>query len=98
MLRRVAVVLSDISKESNATNMTVIRISELGTLVATIVFLRIVLRLLVTAKIPSSAIVVTLGMEAIRFFENSVLIRATLRNIPEAAFFIVTAMKTSNVT
>jgi hypothetical protein len=42
------------------------------------------LGLLVTANVvPSSPILVTLMMEAIRSFETSVLIRATRRNIPE---------------
>jgi hypothetical protein len=37
-------------------------------------------------------------MEALRSSETSVLIRATRRNIPKKAFFIVTAVKTSNLT
>jgi hypothetical protein len=37
-------------------------------------------------------------MEAISFSETSVLKRATRRNIPEVAIFIVTAVKTSNLT
>jgi hypothetical protein len=41
-------------------------------------------RLLVTANVvPSSPILVTLMMEALSFFETSVLIRATWRNVPE---------------
>jgi hypothetical protein len=48
-----------------------------------IFLLRSVLRLLVTADISSSMILVTLMMEAIRFSETSVLTRVTLRNIPE---------------
>jgi hypothetical protein len=49
-----------------------------------IVFLRSVRRLLVPANIvPSSPILVTLMMEALRSSETSVLTRATLRNIPE---------------
>jgi hypothetical protein len=54
-------------------------------------FLHSVLRLLVTANIPSSVILVTLMMEAICSFETSVLTRATWHNIPENA-------KTSNFT
>jgi hypothetical protein len=46
-----------------------------------VVFLRIVLRLLVTNKVPSSLIPVTLMIEPIRCFEMSVLTRATRRNI-----------------
>jgi hypothetical protein len=42
-------------------------------------------RLLVTANVPSTPILVTLIMEALIFFETSVLTRATWRNIPEDA-------------
>jgi hypothetical protein len=48
-----------------------------------IVFLCSVRRLLVTATIPNSPILVTLMMEALRSSETSVLTRATWRNIPE---------------
>jgi hypothetical protein len=64
MLRRVALVKTDVSEE--------------------ILFLRSVLRLLVTANcILSSPILFVLIMEAIRSFETSVLTRATRSNIPE---------------
>jgi hypothetical protein len=54
-----------------------------------------VLRLLVTANVvPSSPIHVTLIMEALLSSETLVLTRATTRG---TAFFMVTAMKTSNV-
>jgi hypothetical protein len=45
--------------------------------------LRSVHRLIVTANILSSSILVTLMMEALHSSETSVLTRATLRNIPE---------------
>jgi hypothetical protein len=63
------------------------------------VFLRSVRRLLVTANVvPSSPIIATLMMEALRPSETPVLTRATRRNIQKTAFFIVTAVKTSNLT
>jgi hypothetical protein len=64
-----------------------------------VVFLRSVLRLLVTANVvPTSLILVTLMKETVRSFETSVLTRATRRNIQKTAFFIVTAVKTLNLT
>jgi hypothetical protein len=47
------------------------------------IFLRSVLRLLVTANIPSPPILVTLIMEALRSSETTALTRATRSNIPE---------------
>jgi hypothetical protein len=62
-------------------------ISYIGTKLAVtsnLIFLRSVRRLLVTASVvPSSPILVTLIKEALSSSEMSVLIRATLRNIPE---------------
>jgi hypothetical protein len=51
---------------------------------SSIVFLRSVRRLLVTANaVPSSPILVTLLMEALRSCETSLITRVTRRNIPE---------------
>jgi hypothetical protein len=67
--------------------------------VALVVFLHSVLRLLVTDNVfPSSPILFTLMMEALGFSETSVLAVATRRNIPAKSFFIVTAVKTTNLT
>jgi hypothetical protein len=46
------------------------------------VFLRSLLRLLVTANVPNSSILVTLMVEEILSSETSVLTRATQRNLP----------------
>jgi hypothetical protein len=76
MLRRVALVRTDVSEERSVSIIRVTKISEL-------VFLRSVHRLIVTASVPSSQILVTLTMEALSSSETSVLTRITRRNIPE---------------
>jgi hypothetical protein len=99
MLRCVALVRTEVSKERSASIIRVTRFGELGTMLAvtsnrrslrrrdsvsTIVFLRSMRRLLVTANVFSrSPILVILIMEALRSSETSVLTRAKRRIIPE---------------
>jgi hypothetical protein len=68
---------TDVSEELSASIIRVTRIGELGTM-----FIRSVRRLLVTANVPSSSILVAL-MEAPSSSETSGLTRVTWRNIPE---------------
>jgi hypothetical protein len=83
MLRRVALVRTDVSEELSAPFIGVTKISELGTTLA-VTSNRRMRKLLVTASVvPSSQILVTLMKEPRSFSETSVLIRATRHNIPE---------------
>jgi hypothetical protein len=95
MLRRAALVRTEVSEELSASIIRVTRIVELGTLAVTsngltlyfdFVFLRSVRRLIVTAKVvPISPILGTLMMEALNSSETSILTRVSRRNIPEGA-------------
>jgi hypothetical protein len=94
MLRRVALGRTGVSEERRVSIIRVTRIGELGTFTVTSVR-----RLLVKANVvPNSPILATLMMEALSYSETLVLTRATRRNIPEGGIFIVTAVKTSNIT
>jgi hypothetical protein len=75
MLRRVAVVRTGVSEERSAPIMRVARIGELGTSA-------LISNLFIT-DVPSSPILATLMIAALRSSETPYLTRATRLNIPE---------------
>jgi hypothetical protein len=95
MLRCVDLVRTDVSEELSASLIRVTRISELGTTLDVTINRRTLRRNLfssqrwlvaVTANVvPSSPILVTLMMEALRSSETSALTRAIRSDVPEDA-------------
>jgi hypothetical protein len=85
MLRHVAVVRTNVSEERSTSITRATRIgepTEAARKYYYVVFLHSVCQLLAMANVPSSPILVTLMMEALRSSETSVLPRATQHNIP----------------
>jgi hypothetical protein len=87
MLRREALVRTDVPEEFIASIIRVTRIGELRITLAvtsnrSTLRRNTELRLLVPVKVPSSPILVTLMMEALSFSKTSVITGVTRRNIP----------------
>jgi DNA polymerase III psi subunit len=81
----------------DVTPWVLVRTDVLEEYIASII--RSLLRLLVTANVvPISPILVTLMTDMIHSSEASVLTRVTPLTAQKTAFFIVTAVKTSNLT
>jgi hypothetical protein len=95
MLRCVIAVRTDVSEERSSSIIRVTRLDEIEILV----FLRSLRRLLVTANVvPSSPIFVTLMMEVLCSLKRRFLQELQGVTFQKTAFFIVTAVKTSNLT
>jgi hypothetical protein len=90
MLRRVTLVRTDVSEELSASFIRVTRVGELGTTLAVTSILRSVRRLLVTASVvPSSLILVSLMKEALGSSETLVLTEPHGVTSQKTPFFIV---------
>jgi hypothetical protein len=89
MLRRLALVRTDVSEELSASIIRVTRIGELGTTLAALFTANVV---------PSSPILVTLMMEALSPAKRRLLQEPQGITSQKTPFFIVTAVKTSNLT
>jgi hypothetical protein len=86
MLRRVALVRTDVSEELSPSFIKLTTIGEIGRTLGVTSNRRTLRQLLVTPSVvPSSSILFTLMKEALRSSETSVLTRATRRNILEEA-------------
>jgi hypothetical protein len=104
MLGRVALVRTDVSEEVSAAFIRVTRICEIGTTPAVTSHRHTlrrnsVRRLLVTANVvPSLPILVTLMKEAVSSSKTSVLTEPHGVTFQKTSYFIVTVVKTSNLT
>jgi hypothetical protein len=100
MLGRVALVRTDVSEELSVSFIRVKIIGELGTTLSLTSNRRSVRRLLVTDNVvPSPPFIVTLMKEELSSSRTSVVLQEPHGvTSQKTAFFIVTAVKTSNLT
>jgi hypothetical protein len=94
MLRRVALVRTDVSEELSASFIRVTRIGELVTMLAVTNNGRKLRRSIWFLVVPSSPILVTLMNEALSSSETSVLTRASRRKISEELYGLLDDIKT----